>query len=95
MASLILLTIFSATILPLISIIYVERIAVREELNALTELEETLHDYLQDREHSQSQDSKDHMLITREYIKSGVIKICIQRKGGNNRINEKCLLAAK
>jgi hypothetical protein len=91
--ALFLLVLFSATVVPLISIVYVERMTIKEEMKQLGYLEEKIHDYLVDR--IRPEKNFEQVESREEFVKAGVIRKCSTWTGSNGRVYEHCLHAAK
>lgn len=84
------LVVISGAFLPLLTVVYQERLTVEEEVKALEALEAETYHYL-----TETAPQESDLLITREHAGSGLIKFCSQWTGVNGRDYEKCLYAAR
>jgi type II secretory pathway pseudopilin PulG len=86
-----LLMLFSASIFPLLTIIYQERVSIQEEENVLHKLEETLHHYVS----ASSMSNNDGIVIRKETVDGDLVRFCAEWVATNGRVYERCLLASK
>ncbi|MFD2510551.1 hypothetical protein [Halalkalibacter alkalisediminis] len=86
-----LIVLFSATVVPMLSVVYLERVTIREELKALTLVEESIHEFLIDGVPRFK--GIDAFEIRSEIVSSGIVKTCSNWIGSNGREYEHCLLA--
>ncbi|MCM3715280.1 hypothetical protein M3202_14420 [Alkalihalobacillus oceani] len=84
------LVVISGTFLPLLAVVYQERLTVEEEVKALEALEAETYHYL-----TGTAGQKRDPSIRREDTGGGLIKFCSQWTGVNGRDYEKCLYAAR
>ncbi|WP_332697913.1 hypothetical protein [Halalkalibacter lacteus] len=87
------LMLFSASIFPILTIVYEERLAIREEEKVLYELEETIHHYISTSTIKMSSDEA--IVINSEVVDNEFVRICAEWVAINGRMYERCLLASK
>ncbi|ARK31431.1 hypothetical protein BkAM31D_17085 [Halalkalibacter krulwichiae] len=89
-AALSILIIFCAFVVPLLSIVYKERMSIREQLLAMQELEASIHHFIND-EYEDFRNTN----ITVEEVKEHVFKHCMNWTGTNGRAYEQCFLSSR
>ncbi|WP_227938535.1 hypothetical protein [Alkalihalobacillus deserti] len=92
MGALSLLVLFSATVVPLLTIVYSERVTIREEVRALTILEDSVLEFVVDGVPGLK--SINQYEISSDIVKDGIVNTCCTWVGSNGREYEHCLLAA-
>src|SRR5690625_3608955 len=79
----------SATVLPIVTYIYKERVTLEEKRDVLFTLEEEVRSFIVGNDNEGTEN------VTRTEINENVMQFCLQWLGSNGREYEHCLLAAK
>lgn len=93
MGALLILVLFSATIVPMLGGVYLERLTIREEVRALTLVEQSVQEFVIDGVPRTK--SVNQYVVHSEIIKDGMVKTCVFWHGSNGREYERCLLGTK
>ncbi len=81
----------SASILPILIVIYQERLTIQEEAKVLNRLEEETQRYMTNS--SKSVFINNDISVTTEEVRQGLMRFCSTWIGANGREYEYCLLA--
>ncbi|NEU29634.1 hypothetical protein GN156_02380 [bacterium LRH843] len=93
MLSVVMLTIICGSVLPILIIVYQERVTIQEKVDALYQLEQWTHHYIAGNENQVNKDID--VLVRKEKISEHVMRFCSKWPAKNGREYEYCLLASK